>query len=125
MRGLEDCFLSEISRVIDTSRREQKGTQHTEANEAVPPSPLLPPITYEVVHKPFVFVRDRSSTLGSQLGFMRKGDLFVAGIEHDGWVRTAEPFIKGSYGWTLVHGGRLGLGQLLQKKQGPAPAIGR
>ena len=116
MRGLEDCFLSEISRVIDTSRREQQGTQHTEASEQQAPQPLLPPVRYEVVHKPFVFVRDRPSTLGGQLGFLRKGDAFIAGVEHDGWVRTAEPFLKGQHGWTLVHGARLGLGPLLQKK---------
>lgn len=115
MRGLEDCFLSEISKVIDVSRREQKGGKHVKADQAVEQRALDPPVAYKVVNKPFVYVRAKPSTLSEPIGILRAGDVLTAGAEHDGWVCTAEPFERGKYGWTLIDGAQLGLGALLQR----------
>ena len=113
MRGLQDLFCGEISKVLDSHRREQADAKHAEARADAPQVPLVPPVTYVVLHKPFVFVRDRPSTRGSQLGHLMPGKTFTAAFEQDGWVRSTEPFDKGKYAWTLLHGGALGLGPLL------------
>lgn len=113
MRGLEDCFLGEISKLIDHAKRENKATKHTQAREGIAAAPLDPPVTYTVLNKPFVFVRESPSTRAPLLGFLRPGDTLQAGAVVDGWVRTAEPYDRGRYGWTLIDGAPIGLGPLL------------
>lgn len=42
----------------------------------------------------------------------RRGAVAIGAVK-DGWLRTAEPFDKGKYGWLLAHGGKIGLGLLM------------
>jgi hypothetical protein len=54
------------------------------------------------------------------LGILRTAQPFLAGAVQGGWLRSAEPFDKGRYGWALEDGSSLGgLGRLMIRAQGP------
>ena len=72
---------------------------------------------YEVVHRPFVFVRAAPSLTAATLGKLPLGALVeVAEERADGWLRLLTPQPGGR--WVLRDGATLGLGLLLR----PAPA---
>lgn len=128
VHGLHDTFYLQVARAIDRTRREARTSP--KPGNAVPPvaevSPsepirtLTPPLTYLAAHKPFVFVREAPSTAAPMLGILRTAQPFLAGAVQGGWLRSAEPFDKGRYGWALEDGSSLGgLGRLMIRAQGP------
>ena len=129
VHGLHDTFYLQVARALDRTRREARTSP--KPGNAVPPvaevSPsepiqtLTPPLTYLAAHKPFVFVREAPSTAAPMLGILRTAQPFLAGAVQGGWLRSAEPFDKGRYGWALEDGSSLGgLGRLMIRAQGPA-----
>ena len=77
---------------------------------------IKPPQVYVALHKPFVFVREGPSTKAPMLGILRPAQTLTAGASKGGWLRTAEPYDKGRFGWALVDGTPLGLRQLMMRK---------
>ena len=85
----------------------------TAASSGDPLVPLEEPSVFMAMHKPFVFIREAPSTVASMLGILRPGQTLVFGTKQGGWLRTAEPYDKGRYGWALQDGTPIGLGQLM------------
>ena len=118
--GLHDMFYEHLARGIDTARREQGvGPKVLVADMNATRVTHNPPIEYQTMHSPFVYVRDLPRTDANVLGVLRPSSkdrcIVTIDLEVDGWLRTAEPFDKGQHGWLLAHGGKLGLGVLMQK----------
>jgi len=125
LHGLHDAFYLNVARAMDGALREARFNPpkagaapppSTAADPSAPLRPLTPPVTYLANHKPFVFIRDFPSTAAPMLGMLRPGQPLVAGASQDGWLRTAEPFDKGRYGWALEDGAPLKLGRLMLPK---------
>ena len=83
------------------------------------------PRRFEVVHSPFVYVREGRSEHAHRLGYRWKGEAVTCVGEEEGWVELAE-----GEGYMLRHGGHLGLGlgALLRPLEAesaaqPAPAL--
>ena len=77
-----------------------------ESSASPPPAAPSPwPRPFEVVHSPFVYVREGRSEHAHRLGYRWKGEAVTCVGEEDGWVELAE-----GEGYMLRHGGHLGLG---------------
>ena len=129
VRAVEDIFTEQAARALDEQRREAAakaasgaGPPVAAAVSAATSSAERPigagePRLYRVVHAPFVYLRAAPSTEAPMLGIARKGATVEADAMRDGWLRLAEPCKGGGCGWVLEHGGRMGLGKLLEPTQ--------
>ncbi|KOO28081.1 hypothetical protein Ctob_009296 [Chrysochromulina tobinii] len=80
---------------------------------------LLAPSLWQVVHKPFVFLRAAPATDAAVHNVVQAGSIIEVDAVRDGWVRTAAPFPQLEGGpskqaWALLDGRALGLGTLLE-----------
>ena len=75
---------------------------------------------FRVCHS-HVNVRDQPSTSGRIVAIRLMGEVFEADQEQDGWVRSTARF-GSAYGWLLVNGRTLGLGQLLERITSSSPS---
>lgn len=117
MYGLEEMVYDQISRALDSARRDSSSdAPHVSTRPDAVPRMLSPPVTYLAINRPWIYLRAEPSTRAPSLGILRPGQEFVAGVECDGWVRSAEPVEKGKYGWALLDGKPLKLGPLMAEK---------
>ena len=127
--GLQDMYFGQIATCLDAQKRSEADTPQHAARSSAREEKLEPPITYRAVHTPFVFVRAEPWTAAPMLGILRPTSkdrgMVKMGVRKDGWLRTAEPFDKGKYGWVLEDGTCVGLGILLERVvPEPIEAIG-
>jgi len=123
VRAVEDLFVENVARSLDEKRRQEDRKKPAGAAQAPSASAeatslirlFAQPRTYRVVHRPFVYVRDSPNTNGSMLSIQRFGSTFETDAERDGWFRLTAGFKAGKRGWVLEHGGKLGLGPLLER----------
>lgn len=91
---------------------------------------LRKPARFEVVHRPYVFVRRAPSADAEPLGALPAGSAVEADAIRNGWVRTRCELARGGAagaaagsagagagvsGWLLIDGAQLGLGPLLRR----------
>ena len=89
---------------------------------------LLPsPVTYRVVHLPFVFLRKAPAVDAEILSMLEGGSTLAVDATRCGWVRTVarypsllKPAAGEQKGWALVDGASVGLGALLAPVEGSA-----
>lgn len=117
--GLHDSFFDQVARAVDESKK-HAGTQVVHAApKGARGVTLDPPVAYRCVNKPFVFVRSEPSTASKVVGILRPSSkdycILRVGLTLDGWLRSAEPFDRGSYGWVLEDGRPLGLPLLMER----------
>ena len=131
LHGLHEAFFLQVARAMDAAVRQARdaaahGAAHgaargaaaaptTRADPRLPVESLHPPVRYVASHRPFVFVREFPATDAPMLGIVLHARPFVAGAVQGGWVRSAEPFDKGRYGWVLIDGAPIKLGQLMRR----------
>jgi len=106
-----------------TEARGEAAATGAPAERSVVKTPSPWPQRFEVVHSPFVYVREGRSEHAHRLGYRWKGEAVTCVGEEDGWLELAE-----GEGFMLRHGGRLGLGALLRPLGGasaaqPAPTL--
>ena len=117
--GLHDSFFDQVARVVDSTKK-QGGNQVQLVARADAHSEVFdPPRLYRCIFKPFVYVRDEPSTTANMIGILRPSskDYGVLRVDRalDGWLRTAEPFDRGSHGWVLEDGKAAGLPLLMER----------
>ena len=115
LTGLRDSFYDSVGRIFDEARRSQAERKTAAADARVPPRRIEPAATYRAVHTPWVYLRASPDTEAEYVGVLPPNKEVLMGVEHDGWVRTAEPFAKGRHGWALVDGAPLGYKALLRR----------
>ena len=126
--GLHDCFYEQAARALDSIKRrhgagassgrstsaKSKAAPLVAASAASAPRELPgAPVAYTALHRPWVYLRASPSTAAEMVAIVRPGREVLCSVEHDGWLRTAQPVSKGQHGWLLVDGAKLGLGLLV------------
>uniref|UniRef100_A0A7S2NF84 JmjC domain-containing protein n=1 Tax=Haptolina brevifila TaxID=156173 RepID=A0A7S2NF84_9EUKA len=109
--GIHDMLYLQFAKALDASKTSDHHAPH--ARHHSPINPLDPHVLYVAAHKPFVYIRESPAISSPMIGILRTGKTLLFGASQDGWIRTAQPYDKGRYGWALEDGAPLKLGRLL------------
>ena len=117
------AFEARGDEAMATEARGEAAATGAPAERSVVEAPSPWAQRFEVVHSPFVYVREGRSEHAHRLGYRWNGEAVTCVGEEDGWLELAE-----GEGFMLRHGGRLGLGALLRPLGGaraaqPAPTL--